>query len=35
MDLSNGDIRLNLQLYFKFMMYLKGSWDSDERLEES
>lgn len=32
-DLGNGDVRLNIQLYLKFMMYQKGSWDSDEQLE--
>ncbi|MBQ9987571.1 MAG: helix-turn-helix domain-containing protein, partial [Erysipelotrichales bacterium] len=25
-DLENGDIRFNIQLYFKLVEYLKGKW---------
>jgi len=27
LDLSNGDERLQIQMYFKFMDYIKGGWD--------
>lgn len=32
-DLQNGDVRLNIQLYFKFLFFQKGSWESDSQLE--